>query len=71
MRSASLRKVSGTFELRGGANGCGDARYHRIGDARLAQRLDFFAATAEHEGIAALQPHRALGLIWRLRPAVG
>ncbi len=48
------------LELRGGAEPCGDSGHHRIGDAGLAQRFDFFAATAEHKGVAALQPHRAL-----------
>ena len=48
------------FELRGGAEARGDPGNDRIGDAGLAQRFDFFAAAAENEGIAALQPHRAL-----------
>ena len=72
--SASLRLVRGEegdaqrlvaigqrrLELRGGAQACGDAGHHRIGDTGLAQRFDFLAAAAEDEGIAALQPHRAL-----------
>ena len=29
------------------------------GDARLRERLEFLAAAAEHEWIAALQPHHA------------
>ncbi len=37
-----------------------NARHHRIGHAGLAQRLDFLAAAAEHEGVAALQAYRAL-----------
>ena len=53
------------FELRGGAKPCGNSGHHRIGDAGLAQRFDFLAAAAEHKGIAALEPHRALS---RLAP---
>ena len=48
------------LELRGGAKACGNSRHDRIGDAGRAQRFDFLAAAAEDEGIAALQPHRAL-----------
>jgi len=42
------------------ASPCGNAGHHRIGDAGSAQRLDLLAAAAEDEGIAPLQPHRAL-----------
>ena len=48
------------LELRRRAEPCGNSGNHRIGDAGVAQRLDLLAAAAEDEGIAALQPHRAL-----------
>ena len=35
------------------------ARHHLEGDAGLRQRQGFLAATAEHEGIAALEPDHA------------
>jgi hypothetical protein len=35
----------------------GHARHHAPGDAGLGQRRRFLAAAAEHEGVAALQPH--------------
>ncbi len=38
----------------------GDAGHHGVIDARRAQRLQFLAAAAEHEGIAALQAHHHL-----------
>ena len=56
----------------------GHARHHGDREARGAQRLDFLAATAEHEGIAGLQPDdglpslhatHQLGVDFRLRPA--
>ena len=60
MRSASMPERQRHLELRGGAQPGADSRHDRIGDAGLAQRLDFLAAAAEHKGIAALQAHRAL-----------
>ena len=48
------------LEIGGAAEPGGDAGNDRIGDAGRAQRFDLFAAAAEHEGIAALQPHHAL-----------
>ena len=64
----------------GGTGGGRDAGHHREGDALLGQHLQLFAATAEHEGIAPLEPHhpvarlgvfhqQAIGLL--LRHAVG
>ena len=38
----------------------GDAGHDLDGDAGCGQRLDLLAAAAEHERIAALQPHHAL-----------
>ena len=66
MRSASWRIGQRRLELRGGAEACGNAGDHRIGDAGGAQRFDLLAAAAEDEGIAALQPHRALAGFRRL-----
>ena len=48
------------LELRGSTEPCGNAGHHRIGDAGFAQHFDLLATAAEDEGIAALQPHRAL-----------
>jgi hypothetical protein len=38
----------------------GDTWHHFEGDGRIVARLCFFAAAAEHEGVAALQSHHAL-----------
>ena len=44
----------------GAGDGGGDAGHHFVADAVRTQRLQFLAAAAEHERVAALQPHHAL-----------
>ena len=44
------------------AAGGGDAGHDLEGNAGGGQRLDFLAAAAEDERVAALQPHHALAL---------
>src|SRR5450756_238225 len=39
-----------------------DAGHHRKIDSRPCERLEFFAAAAEDEGVAALEPHHAPSL---------
>src|SRR4029079_804976 len=48
------------LELRGCSEPCGNAGHHRIGDAGGAPLFDLLDAAGEDEGIAALQPPRAL-----------
>ena len=45
---------------RGGGDAGGDAGHDLDGDARLAQRIELLAATAEDERIAALEPDHGL-----------
>ena len=45
----------------GRADGAGDAGHHLEGDAGGGERLGLLAAAPEHERVAALEPHHALG----------
>jgi hypothetical protein len=52
----------GNAGVGGNGDGGGDARHDAEGDARRDQGLRFFAAAAEDEGVAALEPDDAFAL---------
>ena len=57
------------FEIGGGGEGRGDAGHDLDRDAGVAQRRHLLAGAAEDQRIAGLQPHDALALRGRARPA--